>query len=385
MPDFPIKITGDASELTKAAAEAKEQLDQASKSVEMLGDMIGLKVPEAIQKMIASSELIGPVLSEAFAPLAAITFGIELFEKLSDKIKEVTNDMAGWDASAQDMYDDLVKNNAELLTFNGNLEIEKLRLNEIGKGGTDKVKQEIDNNSKSTEIWAKQLGEAQKRLDYLTGTHAETRTVPEGDAEYIEQVSNKSAAVGEELKHWDENIKAAQESVTQLTEKIQKAKQVTGPGLTKTLGVDEVKEAISTGEQVLAAKKTLADAELQLSTNTAHAMVEQGKITAAQGEDIDLTSFARERDATIANLRQREQLILSDTTKTAAEKKAIEETTDLQIQTARTKYEDESVRVAGAAAAKIIAVKKNVGAEIRKIAEKAEKDQKKPVCDSTGK
>ena len=224
MPDFPIKITGDASELTKAAAEAKEQLDQASKSVEMLGDMIGLKVPEAIQKMIASSELIGPVLSEAFAPLAAITFGIELFEKLSDKIKEVTNDMAGWDASAQDMYDDLVKNNAELLTFNGNLEIEKLRLNEIGKGGTDKVKQEIDNNSKSTEIWAKQLGEAQKRLDYLTGTHAETRTVPEGDAEYIEQVSNKSAAVGEELKHWDENIKAAQESVTQLTEKIQKAK-----------------------------------------------------------------------------------------------------------------------------------------------------------------
>ena len=100
---------------------------------------------------------------------------------------------------------------------------------------------------------------------------------------------------------------------------------------------------------MLAAKKTLADAELQLSTNTAHAMVEQGKITAAQGEDIDLTSFARERDATIANLRQREQLILSDTTKTAAEKKAIEETTDLQIQTARTKYEDESVRVAGAA------------------------------------
>lgn len=27
MPDFPIKITGDASELTKAATEAKEQLD----------------------------------------------------------------------------------------------------------------------------------------------------------------------------------------------------------------------------------------------------------------------------------------------------------------------------------------------------------------------
>jgi hypothetical protein len=180
MPDFSVKITGDASELTKAAVEAKEQLDQAGKSVEILGDLIGVKVPDSIKDLLASSELLGPALSEAFAPLTAIAFGIELISKLSDKIIEVTNEMAGWDASAQAMYADLVKNNAEMFKFNQNLEIEKLHLNEIGKTGTELITQQIKNTADEAAILGNRVKELNKELEKMNGSHQEVEIIAAG-------------------------------------------------------------------------------------------------------------------------------------------------------------------------------------------------------------
>ena len=82
-----IKVTGDATGVKDAADAANEQLDRVSKSVEMLGDLIGVKIPDGISKMLASSELIGPALDAAFAPLAVITLGIAIFD-LTEKLKK---------------------------------------------------------------------------------------------------------------------------------------------------------------------------------------------------------------------------------------------------------------------------------------------------------
>ncbi len=375
--EFPIKITGDVSELTKAANDAKDQLEQASKSVEMLGDMIGIKVPEAIQKMIASSELIGPILSEAFAPLTAITFGIELFEKLSDKIIEVTNDLAGWDASAQAMYADLVKNNEELVKFNQSLDIQKLHLNEIGKTGSERLTQQIENTDAATKEWNKELDTANESLKNLQGSHEETSIIGDGPdmRPYVTEVKNKATATGEVLAHWDENIKKAQASVTELTEKIKQAQEVTRPGLVKEQGIEKQKEEIAAKEQILAANKQVADADRQLAVDTAHAKVQQGKITAAQEEDIILGSFQKERDATIKFLRDREALLLSDTTKGLQEKKTIQETTAIEIHAAEVKSQDETIKVVGNAAQKWKDLREKVAKDIRAIAEKSAKDE----------
>jgi len=91
MPDneFPIKITGDASQAKEAIDAAKEQLDKAGKSVEMLADLIGVKVPDALKKMIASSELVGPALAEAFGPLSLIIFGIEILQRVAEKMEQM--------------------------------------------------------------------------------------------------------------------------------------------------------------------------------------------------------------------------------------------------------------------------------------------------------
>lgn len=85
--EVPIKITGDATGVKDAADAAKEHLDRVGKSVEMLGDLIGVKVPEGISKMLASSELIGPALDAAFAPLAVIALGVAIFD-LTEKLKK---------------------------------------------------------------------------------------------------------------------------------------------------------------------------------------------------------------------------------------------------------------------------------------------------------
>jgi hypothetical protein len=76
--EFPIKFTGDASDLQDAADTAKDQIEKAGASVQILQDLLGVKVPEAVTKMLASSELIGPALDAAFAPLAVISLGLAI-------------------------------------------------------------------------------------------------------------------------------------------------------------------------------------------------------------------------------------------------------------------------------------------------------------------
>ncbi len=85
--EFPITFTGDASKLEDATNAAKEHLKQAGESVDMLGDLIGVKIPSAIKDMLASSTLIAPALDAAFAPLALISLGVALIDA-TDKISK---------------------------------------------------------------------------------------------------------------------------------------------------------------------------------------------------------------------------------------------------------------------------------------------------------
>ncbi|HET9365562.1 MAG TPA: phage tail tape measure C-terminal domain-containing protein [Candidatus Angelobacter sp.] len=114
MPDneVAVKITGDASSLKAATDTAKEQLEKAGASVETLGDLIGIKIPGAIKDMIASSELLGPALDVAFAPLAVIALGQaisdatekarehrEELERLGREALQAGNDIQQWGES----------------------------------------------------------------------------------------------------------------------------------------------------------------------------------------------------------------------------------------------------------------------------------------------
>jgi hypothetical protein len=89
--ELAIKMTADASAVKKATDEAKEHIEKAAESVAMLGDLIGVKVPDGVQKMLANTELIGPALTAAFEPLALLGFiqsVADAAKKLSDLISD---------------------------------------------------------------------------------------------------------------------------------------------------------------------------------------------------------------------------------------------------------------------------------------------------------
>ncbi len=73
--EFSIKLTADGTDLKEGTAQAKE-------AISMLGNLIGISVPEAVQKMLAQTELIGPAFEEAFAPLAVIS----LIKSIADAV-----------------------------------------------------------------------------------------------------------------------------------------------------------------------------------------------------------------------------------------------------------------------------------------------------------
>jgi len=100
MPDneVPIKITGDASSLKDATELTKDQIEKAGKSVDMLGDLIGVKVPDAFKTLISSSEMLAPALDAAFAPLAVISLimaindAIEAAKKHREELEKLAKD-----------------------------------------------------------------------------------------------------------------------------------------------------------------------------------------------------------------------------------------------------------------------------------------------------
>lgn len=77
------------SQSEETHGRSKDQIEKASQAVDLLNDAIGIKVPAALQKMAASSEIAGPLLEAAFTPLAAIALAqviVDVINKVRDLI-----------------------------------------------------------------------------------------------------------------------------------------------------------------------------------------------------------------------------------------------------------------------------------------------------------
>ena len=111
--ELTLRITGDASGVQEAADQAKEQIDRATQSVSMLGDLIGVKVPEGVQKMLASTDTIGPALDAAFEPLAVLQLSRAVADA-SDKVSKLIGDTFIYTDAQKQEYQALVSANQAL-------------------------------------------------------------------------------------------------------------------------------------------------------------------------------------------------------------------------------------------------------------------------------
>ena len=91
-----IRITANADGVQQGADDAKEHLDSAAAAVGVLGDLVGVTVPEALQKALAGVEGLGTALNAAFIPLQVISF-LEQIEELRNKVSQAAQGLSqGW-------------------------------------------------------------------------------------------------------------------------------------------------------------------------------------------------------------------------------------------------------------------------------------------------
>src|ERR1051326_4133923 len=86
------------SQSEETHGRTKEQVEKASQAVDLLGDAIGIKVPAALQKMAAESEVVGPVMEAAFPVLAAVA--------LATVIVDIIGKIGEWISSLRELSDE---------------------------------------------------------------------------------------------------------------------------------------------------------------------------------------------------------------------------------------------------------------------------------------
>ena len=94
-------ISADAGQVQQAADQAREHLEKAAAAAALLGDIIGVDVPDGVQKLLASTELVGPALESAFAPLAVIAL-IQAVIEINEKIAQYYQGLRQANAEALD-------------------------------------------------------------------------------------------------------------------------------------------------------------------------------------------------------------------------------------------------------------------------------------------
>jgi hypothetical protein len=100
-------------EAQNTAGRTKEHIDKASSAASALGDVVGIKVPEGMQKMLAESKLIGPALEAAMGPLAVIQL-VEWIAEASDKLTQFIADTFIYTQAEKDAVSQIAQENKVL-------------------------------------------------------------------------------------------------------------------------------------------------------------------------------------------------------------------------------------------------------------------------------
>ncbi|HSK42760.1 MAG TPA: hypothetical protein VLA83_02615, partial [Candidatus Binatia bacterium] len=276
-----------------ASGRTKEQIERASGAADKLGELIGVRVPGDITKLLAASETIGPMLEAAFTPLkivAAVQFVIEL----ADKIKTVAENLGGWTKEARENYAALVQQNNAIIDFNERLGDSARRLNEIGHSGSALKNIQIGNDKARLQELGADLNkytlEAKNLHKELEGTHTEyIQDFKSGGTKIPFQVPNTAnmdsgqiEAAKKRLGELEGDAEHAKGKLREITEEVKQLETVGIPGKEADLAHAQVEEAISAGEARVAAEREVANKRVALAQSVSQNELLVGKRTAQQ-------------------------------------------------------------------------------------------------------
>jgi hypothetical protein len=268
-----VSLKNISAEAENTAGRTKEQIEKASGAVEKLGDLIGVKVPGDLTKMLAASETIGPVLEAAFTPLKIVAM-IQFAVELADKIKTVAENLGGWTKEAKENYEALVRGNRQIIEFNERLTDSTRRLNEIGHSGSALTKIQIQNDRAHREEIEKKIiaygHEVAALHALLEGTHAVT-VADEFGQEVEVQIANSANLSSEEIEKLKKRLgelegdaQHATGAIRELWQQAQQSKQVDEAAKLKQLAAEQMQEYIASQQVRLSADKDLAEKRIAL-------------------------------------------------------------------------------------------------------------------------
>jgi lambda family phage tail tape measure protein len=242
--EVSIKFTGDSSGAEDASKRTKEQVDKATESLKILDDLLGVKIPESISKMLAESELIGPALDAAFAPLAIISLGMALID-VTDKVSKFVG---------------------EALT---------------GAADLRKFDEQIKTENKSLEEYARKTKEATRALELLNAPDAKARNALKLQFQ-IEDQGGSAAQLAELLKT----------KTTELQELLHKntTETVSDIGSGMTVEVEKLVSETDEGKEKI---NELSSAILQLGARQKEAAAEEALTNKQNQNDLDREASQR--------------------------------------------------------------------------------------------
>jgi len=271
------------SGMDRAMAMATGRMAGMAAGAGMLGGALG--------RVAAMSATLGPILASAF-PVFAVIALVDVVVMAHQKILDVTSAMAGWDKEAKSMFDMLEKLNQETLRFNGNLLVEKLRLNEIGLSGSALDLQKEANAKTELQIKTAELTESLQHENnirqQLQGTERTIKSInPRAPVSVkVTDLPDKDAT-----ERLNKELREAIENSRRLTEEIEKLKSISIPAAAEQARVAKMEETARAMEASRRSSEAYEKA-------TEHLRLKTESLTDAQKKlNDEIEEFGRKQEA----------------------------------------------------------------------------------------
>jgi hypothetical protein len=246
-----------------------------------LGEEIGVRLPRFVSTFLARSQTIGPVLASAFSAVAVVGL-VQVLTQVPDAIEKIIGALAGWDEEARKDYEQMVKDNDQVILKNVEAAASIQRLGEIGKEGTDKYGLALKDNTAILKIYgtesANQLrtvGELQTKYDAMKGTLASLDAFSRADFGF--------GARREEIKS---SLDSAKELLKTLTDTQVQMEKVKTPTEKAEFSEAARRQAEALQESAIAGRKSIGDAMAAADEASARAMRTLQQATVDQETDL---------------------------------------------------------------------------------------------------
>lgn len=296
--------------LARAPKRGGTEFTEARHAIMGVGEEIGVRLPRFVTTFLSHLEGVAPIMAAAFSAVAVIGI-IQAIPELINKIFEMTDALAGWDAEAKKAY-------ANQLEMNRQLYMESLKTAEkhnelatIGLTGQKKLTAEADATRNNIKMLGEQLGVLNKGL---MDTQNKSDDIHKSWMGLLSIETWKVAITG-----IDETKDALERQKKMLFEVTQQAKEY-HDALTTKIPVEQAAEAITeqlaTARATADAMKTVQMASLSFQEQSAREMLSMGIISRAQEVEALRNAEEQKYEVEKAYIARRKALALEEQTKT---------------------------------------------------------------------